>query len=93
MADHGRLAPQVDQPIAGLLQDLKQRGMMDDVLVVWTTEFGRTPFNNTAECSGREHHNWAFTSWLAASGCQTWLCSRSDRRAWHSSRREARSRQ
>ncbi|MCY2968596.1 MAG: DUF1501 domain-containing protein, partial [Planctomycetota bacterium] len=68
MADHGRLAPQVDQPIAGLLQDLKRLGMMDDVLVVWTTEFGRTPFNNTAEAPGREHHNWAFTSWLAGAG-------------------------
>ncbi len=68
MADHGRLAPQVDQPIAGLLQDLKQRGMLDDVLVVWTSEFGRTPFNNTADAPGREHHNWAFTSWLAGAG-------------------------
>lgn len=68
MADHGRLAPQVDQPIAGLLQDLKQRGMMDDVLVVWTSEFGRTPFNNTADAPGREHHNWGFTSWLAGAG-------------------------
>jgi hypothetical protein len=68
MADHGRLAPQVDQPIAGLLQDLKQQGMLDDALVVWTTEFGRTPFNNTADAPGREHHNWAFTSWLAGAG-------------------------
>jgi hypothetical protein len=68
MADHGRLAPQVDQPIAGLLQDLKQQEMLDDVLVVWTTEFGRTPFNNTADAPGREHHNWAFTSWLAGAG-------------------------
>ena len=68
MADHGRLAPQVDKPIAGLLQDLKRRGLMDEVLVVWTTEFGRTPFNNTADNKGREHHNWAFTSWLAGAG-------------------------
>lgn len=68
MADHGRLAPQVDQPIAGLLQDLQQRGMLDDVLVVWTTEFGRTPFNNTADAPGREHHNWGFSSWLAGAG-------------------------
>ncbi len=68
MADHGRLAPQVDRPIAGLLQDLKQRGMLDDVLVVWTSEFGRTPFNNTADAPGREHHNWAFSSWLAGAG-------------------------
>jgi hypothetical protein len=68
MADHGRLAPQVDQPIAGLLQDLQQRGMMDDVLVVWTSEFGRTPFNNRADAPGREHHNWGFSSWLAGAG-------------------------
>lgn len=68
MADHGRLAPQVDQPIAGLLQDLKGRGMLDDVLVVWTSEFGRTPFNNKADAPGREHHNWAFSSWLAGAG-------------------------
>jgi len=68
MADHGRLAQQVDQPIAGLLQDLKRRGLMDDVLVVWTSEFGRTPFNNTADNKGREHHNWAFSTWLAGAG-------------------------
>jgi Protein of unknown function (DUF1501) len=68
MADHGRLAPQVDQPVAGLLRDLKQRGMLDDTLVVWTTEFGRTPFNNTADNKGREHHSWAFSSWLAGAG-------------------------
>jgi hypothetical protein len=68
MADHGRLAKQVDQPIAGLIQDLKRAGLFDDVLVVWTTEFGRTPFNNTAGNPGREHHNWAFSSWLAGAG-------------------------
>ena len=68
MMDHARLAKNVDQPIAGLLQDLKSRGMLDDTLVVWTTEFGRTPFNNTAEAKGREHHNWAFSSWLAGAG-------------------------
>ena len=68
MADHGRLAKNVDQAIAGLLMDLKQRGLFDDVLVVWTTEFGRTPFNNTADNKGREHHSWAFSSWLAGAG-------------------------
>ena len=68
MADHGRLAPQVDKPIAGLIQDLKRKGLFDDVLVVWTSEFGRTPFNNTAENPGREHHDWAFSSWLAGAG-------------------------
>ena len=68
MADHGNLAKQVDAPIAGLIQDLKRVGLFDDVLVVWTTEFGRTPFNNTASNPGREHHNWAFSSWLAGAG-------------------------
>jgi arylsulfatase A-like enzyme len=68
MMEHGRLAKNVDQPIAGLLTDLKRRGMLDDTLVVWTTEFGRTPFNNTADAKGREHHNWGFSSWLAGAG-------------------------
>lgn len=68
MMTHVGLAKNVDQPIAALLRDLKQRGMLDDTLVVWTTEFGRTPFNNTADAKGREHHPWAFTSWLAGAG-------------------------
>ncbi len=68
MMTHVPLAKNVDQPIAGLLRDLKQRGMLDDTLVVWTTEFGRTPFNNTADAPGREHHPWAFSSWLAGAG-------------------------
>ena len=68
MQDHARLAKNVDQPIAGLLQDLKSRGLLDETLVVWTTEFGRTPFNNKADAKGREHHNWAFSSWLAGAG-------------------------
>ncbi|MBI5761583.1 MAG: DUF1501 domain-containing protein [Planctomycetales bacterium] len=70
MLDHVRLAKNVDQPIAGLLKDLKRRGLLDDTLVVWTTEFGRTPFNNTAEAPGREHHPWAFSSWLAGGGAK-----------------------
>lgn len=68
MLDHERLAKNVDQPIAGLLKDLKSRGLLDETLVVWTTEFGRTPFNNSATAKGREHHNWAFSSWLAGAG-------------------------
>ncbi len=68
MADHGRLAAQVDRPMAGLIRDLKRVGLFDDVLVVWTTEFGRTPFNNTPQNAGREHHSWAFSSWLAGAG-------------------------
>ncbi|MCA9035123.1 MAG: DUF1501 domain-containing protein [Planctomycetaceae bacterium] len=68
MMDHQRLAKNVDQPIAALIRDLKQRGLLNDTLVVWTTEFGRTPFNNSADAKGREHHNWAFSSWLAGGG-------------------------
>lgn len=68
MLDHERLAKNVDQPIAGLLKDLKSRGLLEETLVVWTTEFGRTPFNNSATAKGREHHNWAFSSWLAGAG-------------------------
>ena len=68
MMSHVGLAKNVDQPIAGLLQDLKRTGLLDDTLFVWTTEFGRTPFNNTADAKGREHHPWAFSSWLAGAG-------------------------
>ncbi len=68
MLTHAPLAKNVDQPIAGLLRDLKQRGMLDDTLVVWTTEFGRTPFNASADHKGREHHHWVFSSWLAGAG-------------------------
>jgi hypothetical protein len=70
MATHLPLAQNVDRPMAGLLQDLKQRGMLDDTLVVWTTEFGRTPFNAAADAKGREHHHWVFSSWLAGGGVQ-----------------------
>ena len=56
MATHGPLAKNVDQPVAGLLKDLKSRGMLDDTLVVFTTEFGRTPFNTGKDAKGREHH-------------------------------------
>ncbi len=68
MADHANLARNVDQPIAALLKDLKARGMLEDTLVVWTTEFGRTPFVDKAENKGREHHPGAFCSWLAGAG-------------------------
>lgn len=70
MMDHARLARNVDQPIAALLKDLKSHGLLEETLVVWTTEFGRTPFNNTADAKGREHHNWAFSSWLAGGGAK-----------------------
>ena len=64
-SNHTKLAQQVDQPIAGLLKDLKQRGMLDDTLVVFGTEFGRSP---GAEGTGRDHHPQGFCAWLAGGG-------------------------
>lgn len=71
MADHERLAKAIDKPIAGLLKDLKQRGLLDSTLVVWTTEFGRTPFNQNKDHPGREHHNLCFSSWMAGGGVRS----------------------
>jgi Protein of unknown function (DUF1501) len=66
MNEHAPLAKKIDRPIAGLLQDLKRRGMLDDTLVVWTTEFGRTP--GTDGPKGRGHHPAVFSSWMAGGG-------------------------
>ncbi len=60
------LCEEIDQPIAGLLKDLKQRGMLKDTLVVWSGEFGRTPFAQNGD--GRDHNNKGFTSWMAGGG-------------------------
>jgi uncharacterized protein (DUF1501 family) len=73
MHEHVHQARNVDQPIAGLLKDLKSRGMLEDTLVVWTTEFGRTPFVENADNKGREHHSSCFTSWLAGGGAKPGL--------------------
>jgi hypothetical protein len=67
---HVGMARNVDQPIAALLRDLQSRGMLDDTLVVWTSEFGRTPFLDKADGIGREHHAPAFTSWMAGGGAK-----------------------
>ena len=68
MAEHAQHAQAIDQPIAGLLRDLKQRGLLDETLVVWTTEFGRTPGVDGAK--GRGHHSACFSSWMAGGGVQ-----------------------
>jgi uncharacterized protein (DUF1501 family) len=68
MTEHARLAANVDRPIAALITDLKRRGLLDDTLVVWTTEFGRTPYHEQADHKGREHHHQVFSSWLAGGG-------------------------
>jgi uncharacterized protein (DUF1501 family) len=65
-ANHSSLCAQVDLPIAGLLKDLKQRGMLKDTLVVWGTEFGRTPGAQGAD--GRDHHPYGFSVWLSGAG-------------------------
>lgn len=64
--NHERNALQVDQPIAGLLQDLDQRGLLDQTLVIFCTEFGRTPGSQGAD--GRDHHIFGFTVWMAGGG-------------------------
>ncbi len=63
---HARLCKQVDQPIGALLSDLKQRGMLDETLVVWASEFGRTPGSQNS--NGRDHHPYGFTVWMAGGG-------------------------
>lgn len=68
--EHQEPAQQVDQPIAGLIKDLKQRGMLDETLVVCATEFGRTPTTAMTKYGhqGREHNPFGFTCWLAGGG-------------------------
>ena len=60
-----RLIPQVDQPLATLFEDLQQRGMLEDTLVVWNSEFGRTPKVN--KNAGRDHWGRCNTIWMAGS--------------------------
>ena len=75
--NHRRLAGESDQAIAALIKDLKQRGMLDDVLVIWGGEFGRTPTvemptpgSNEGKINGRDHNHYGFTMWLAGGGCK-----------------------
>jgi len=65
-AGHSSLCMQTDQPVAGLLKDLKRRGLLDETLVVWGTEFGRTP--GAQGGTGRDHHPYGFSIWLAGGG-------------------------
>ncbi|SFK00261.1 DUF1501 domain-containing protein [Methylocapsa palsarum] len=65
-SNHGAHARIVDQPIAGLLTDLKERGLLDTTLVVWTSEFGRTSYGQSG--NGRDHNPWGYTQWLAGGG-------------------------
>ena len=65
---HARMAMKTDQPIAGLLRDLKSRGLLDSTLLVWGGEFGRTPLSQGD--NGRDHHPYGFCSWMAGGGIQ-----------------------
>jgi uncharacterized protein (DUF1501 family) len=67
-ADFEKVVGQVDQPAAALVLDLKQRGLLDDTLVVWGGEFGRTPMGEARDTVGRDHHVDAFTLWVAGGG-------------------------
>jgi hypothetical protein len=73
--NHRRLAQQCDRAIGALLRDLKQRGLLDETLVIWGGEFGRTPTvelpqpgANAGKINGRDHNHWGFTMWLAGGG-------------------------
>jgi hypothetical protein len=64
--NHSSLCAQTDKPIAGLLKDLKRRGMLDETLVIWGGEFGRTPMSEKGD--GRDHNPYGFTMWMAGGG-------------------------
>ena len=73
--NHRNLAKQCDQAIGALLKDLKQRGMLEDTLVIWGGEFGRTPVvelpktgSNAGKINGRDHNHWGYTTWMAGGG-------------------------
>jgi uncharacterized protein (DUF1501 family) len=77
----------VDQPIAALVRDLKQRGLLDSTLVVWGTEFGRTPLTENAQPgagAGRDHHPFGFSVWMAGGGVKGGVTHGStDEFGWH----------
>ena len=69
--NHGQEAGRIDKPLAGLIRDLRQRGMLDDTLLLFTSEFGRTPFTQSGSDVlgiGRDHNQYGFSTWLAGAG-------------------------
>ena len=77
--NHSKLCARSTGPIAGLLQDLKRRGLLDETIVVWASEFGRTPGAQNAD--GRDHHPFGFPAWMAGGGIKGGRRPRRDRRA------------
>ena len=67
-ANHNLHAAETDKPIAGLLKDLRQRGLLDKTLIVWGGEFGRQPTAEYAKGTGRDHNSYGFTTWMAGGG-------------------------
>jgi hypothetical protein len=75
-ANHGQEAARIDQPVAALVHDLRRRGLLDETLVLFTTEFGRTPFTQSAAKvlgTGRDHNMYGFSVWLAGAGLKPGL--------------------
>ncbi len=70
--NHARYCRESDKPIAGLLSDLKRRGLLDSTLIVWGGEFGRTPMSESGD--GRDHNPYGFTTWLAGGGVRGGVC-------------------
>lgn len=66
--NHTQHAGEIDQPVTGLLKDLKRRGLLDSTLVIWGGEFGRQPTAEYAQGTGRDHNSYGFTMWLAGGG-------------------------
>ncbi len=89
-ADHARHARAVDKPIAGLLTDLKNRGLLNDTLVIWGGEFGRTPHAQNGD--GRDHNNKGYSLWMAGGGVKGGALVRPDGRPRLRGRREPRAR-
>src|SRR5436190_13603554 len=79
------MAMATDKPTAALLKDLKARGMLEDTLLIWTTEFGRMPF--AQDSLGRDHNGGTFVTWLAGAGVKAGTAfGESDEWAWKSAR-------
>jgi len=66
--NHGKLAAELDRPLGALLVDLERRGMLEDTLVLWSGEFGRTPTAELPAATGRDHNPYGFSAWLAGGG-------------------------
>lgn len=71
VSNHTLHAGNTDKPIAGLLKDLKRRGLLDSTIVIWSGEFGRQPTAEYAEGTGRDHNSYGFTSWMAGGGIKS----------------------